>query len=1324
MVELTLTAHEVHRASRWRWVLTGPDGAVLAEHPVLLDEECWQYEAFGDPHAYLGWRVVPDRRVDHEAEIVAQLGEWVGAEVLGPVGPALLAAGPATVRVVVPAEPGAPRFLPLELAHVGGAPVSLQDITFVHCGTDSAQSATATGNRLRVLGLFSVPDGERPLNLRGERETFSRLFQDLAHKYESAIDVRVLQYGVTRDRLRDLLARSGGWDLVHISGHGAPGELLLETEDGRPDRIAASELAELLEVARDRLKLVSVSACWSAGAGLPAQPAETGSRETGGLATELTDRLGCAVLAMRYPVTDSFAIGLAERLYWRLVGEGLPLPQALAAALSATVAIPATRACPALSVATPALFGAGAAELRLVAPPRTRDAADAPGPVALPAQPQRFVGRVAVLARASAALAPRSGATGVLFHGMPGVGKSACALELAHTHAHAFDEIVWFDAAAGDADRFVDHLPRLGSARRLLIGIDNAESMLTSTGAWRDPRWAMLVANLSGNTGPSRLVVSSRRVPDGLDHRIRREVVNPLILDEALLLAGEFPRLNDLIHGRLPDVARDLGNDVLEVAAGHPAMLEAADEQATDPDRLAQLVATGGGELAEVLRAWARDTVAGLDAAARAMFFSLCCTEKSDRIGPVVDGTWPQLRRGLRVAEDGPTAEEVLAVLVARGLVTVLRPASGAVEYMIHPAVAEAGRDDAGGTAQAVVDDALWGYWLDVYADAQKQETTGSATALVTLAALGVAPYLLRLGRLPAAVGFLEQALHRDDSPATLSRALPLLRRIIAATAGTDEEAGALVALAKALDRVDPAAAEQHMRRAFDLAMAVRDLPAALAAVNKLIHYRRRAGRLAEALDLTERQLELDREAGSGAWTRLMHEGNRLQLLLDMGQTEEALGKATRLLESLRDLPERTERGEGVHPWAVRELLFDTAAGAAHQLNRFQLALDFNNRAIAAKRERGAAPADLAQALYNNSLVLRRLGHLDEAVGLLRECRMIFEKVRDIDRLGTVLNALATVESHRGHGDVAISLQRDALRYQYLTGRIAGIAVTHHCLGTDLGRYAGDRAGAAAHHLAAALLSSFAGGVTEEVSMTDLADDLRDAQDDAVLPTDVRTLCRRVDAVPGVDFGGLLARCATPEEIQRALEDVTARARAAAARPESFAAILAMAEPLTAGIVAARNGDTDAAGYIDSYLSAATEGSTLDGRFAALRRIRQGDHDPDTSGLDEVDGAIVARALDAVAGRAEIEVNLWPAVSLGPLMGHVVKAMAFDSGRSAATARELIAEHLTEPTDAALATTLDEILGGNLDPSLAGLDDPTDRAIVATILRYIDGRRR
>ena len=359
---------------------------------------------------YLRWRVSPDRRIAHEAEIVADVGAWIGEQVLGAVGAAMAAARPATVRVVAPADPPEAAqlmFVPLELGHSGGRPLAAQNVTLVmqHGADGSVPAVVPVSERLRVLGLFSMPAGGRPLNLRRERQALVRLFAEIGG-LGRAVDVRVLQYGLTRQRLRDVLEEGEDWDLIHVSGHGAPGELALETEDGSPDRVTAAELVDLLDLARERVKLVTVSACWSAALtlaeqrqllklptqddfraeqaepGLAGEPRRASGLESGradgleaagGLAAALVDRLGCGVLAMQYPVVDDFAIALAEKLYDLLVGKGQPLPRALGIALKdrEVIADPPTAGCPALSVATPALFGARTVGLRLEAPQRS-----------------------------------------------------------------------------------------------------------------------------------------------------------------------------------------------------------------------------------------------------------------------------------------------------------------------------------------------------------------------------------------------------------------------------------------------------------------------------------------------------------------------------------------------------------------------------------------------------------------------------------------------------------------------------------------------------------------------------------------------------------------------------------------------------------------------------------------------------------------------------------------------------------------------------------------------------------------------------------------
>jgi hypothetical protein len=144
-------------------------------------------------------------------------------------------------------------------------------------------------------------------------------------------------------------------------------------------------------------------------------------------------------------------------------------------------------------------------------------------------------------------LAAGSGVPGVLLHGMPGGGKTACALELAYTHEHAFNRLVWFKAPdeglditgaltdfaltmernlpgfqmvqvlADDAKlaAFTPQLTELVKRRRALIVIDNVESLLTSGGEWRDERWGKVVGALCAHKGLGRVVLTSRKIPAG-----------------------------------------------------------------------------------------------------------------------------------------------------------------------------------------------------------------------------------------------------------------------------------------------------------------------------------------------------------------------------------------------------------------------------------------------------------------------------------------------------------------------------------------------------------------------------------------------------------------------------------------------------------------------------------------------------------------------------------------------------------------------------------------------------------------------------------------
>ena len=829
MRELILRVRDFAGPDRWRWELCAPDGRVLARHAVRLDPEAPQYEAFLDLPGYVRRNTAPDQRVTREREIVREVGAWAGDRILGPLAGLLPDTAPAVLRVVLPADvPQARRLLyvPLELARLRGRPLAawgLTPVTQIGDARPRDPDASAAGRPVRMLALFSLPEGSRALNLRRERMALTRL----CDRAGRAVRLHTLQYGVTRDRLRALLERPDGWDVVHVSAHGTPGELLLETDTGRPDRVPAPDLARLLAGARG-VRLVTLSACWSGALaareqrralGVPTgddEPDEgAGPRvETvGALAGELVERLDCAVLAMRYPVADSFAIALAESLYGLLLRDGRALPEALTEAVTAASESPD----PALQSVTPALFGARAAGLRLTAglrpaagpgggadsgrSPRASTAADSePGPCegdvfvagggAAPGVAERFVGRGGVMARASAALAPRGGMCGVVLLGMPGAGKTACARELAATHAHAFEGVVWcgvpeeaepgsvLAALALALERAVPGLEcaplldapaRFGEfvaavagcldRRRLLVVVDRVDGLLAPDGGWRDGRWGRLLAGLTARAGAGRLVVTGRVRPPDAGPLLPTEPVDLLDRDESVLLARELPHLAALADGRLPGVPASTGRRyvtaLLDVTRGHPQLLELADAQAADPARPAALLeaagrarAEGGGlpesffttgrpgddgsgdgrDCLRVLRAWADGIADGLPPAHRDLFHFLCCLEEDDRTRPVVDHNWPEL--SARPGHPEEPAGSGTAALVACGLVTPRPgPVPASESYDIQSVVAAEGRRRAGAEFRRLVDERLAGYWVRVFAMAWDREGTGAEGA-------------------------------------------------------------------------------------------------------------------------------------------------------------------------------------------------------------------------------------------------------------------------------------------------------------------------------------------------------------------------------------------------------------------------------------------------------------------------------------------------------------------------------------------------------------------------------------------------------------------
>ncbi len=1171
-----LACEDYQNAQHWRWVLRDGRGNFLADHEVNLDPACSEYDGLIDLRGYLDRHAAPDRwRADH-ARLLEDFGCWLGANVLGKaIGDKLRAPGVSlTLRVEVPKPAAGLLTIPLELAHAGGEPLALGGISLVSLvkgegdGTAPETEHEPVGERLRILALFSLPTQATALALRRERHALTRLISEIAQTRGAAIELRVLQYGASRSALKDALEEADGWDLIHFSGHGERGVLLLEQDDGSNDIITTTELLELLAPARGRLKLATLSACWSAAAtiaetrawlGLPAAtpeareaPAAATTSDTvlPSLASALANELGCAVLAMRYPVGDQFAIALAARLFRYLFEKGERLPRALARALRK--ALPGA---PPLSVATPALFGAAALDLKLAPPAQQAEPPLYTEMSAFPDEPARFVGRTGGLARATRALAPNSGQAGVLFCGMAGAGKTTAALELAYRYRPSrlqpnarFTHFVWWEAPAAGSDiggaltslaiameaqiagwqmvhlvgsddgmaALLRSLKSLVDNNSILVVLDNLESLLTADGHWRDQRWAKLIATLATAGGFSRLVLTSRLRPADLPASLHIEAVHALPLDEALLLARELPNLGPLLTaGEAGDASagRALVHRVLEIVQGHPKLIELADRLAANPDdlrrqlagsatlwaagdasRLGAFFTDGKAAVADdgylaVLAGWTRSIAAALPAAAGRLFEAVCGLEDGDRRQDLLGLAWPKLSQALGQAGDAPALDPLITALDACGLIAVEPRENQPATYRLHPGVAAAGRPDP--ARQQVLDRVMAGLHQAIVAWAREQEAAGNGRLII------------------------------DHG---LAAALPVLRQ----AAG---EAGSLKAkcvLAKALRMAGRRKEAEALLRALieDCAAAGEFLLASSIAI-ELFYLLLATGRAQEALDLAERKKGFTARAGFGPWTRLGDDAQRLQALNELGRWQDVLTEVARLRARMDALPESGTGEEAVAPWAIREGILDTGGQAAMRLERWQDSLDLIDAIAASQQGRGAPALVRAHTRFNAYSALLALGRYPETQDVLDACRRTFESERDVAGLGKVSGAFAQLADKRGHQAQAVAHEKRSLRYTYIVGNPQDVATSHLNLAIYLSRTSATPAAILAHHLAAVLISLQTQDGNVPQSLATLAHYLARFPDGEP-PATFAALCAEVAAVEGVHFAHLFARLPAP----------------------------------------------------------------------------------------------------------------------------------------------------------------------------------------------------
>jgi tetratricopeptide (TPR) repeat protein len=273
---------------------------------------------------------------------------------------------------------------------------------------------------------------------------------------------------------------------------------------------------------------------------------------------------------------------------------------------------------------------------------------------------------------------------------------------------------------------FLPRLRELLAANDVLIVLDNLETLLTPEGTWRDPRWGLLLTALAGPHGASRVIMTSRVVPAGLDGerggggrpgaalsplvtlpadamspgRLVTLPVHALSLDESVALARELPNLRALLHadpGPLRAAAvldvnadRDRVLRVLRVVQGHPKLLDLADAAARSRETLdAQLAAAEAAaadrrleaffhagtsdldpeQFLAALSGWATTALAALPEPARLMAEFLACLEDRDLMSYVIERNWKDLHRRLNRPGDPPPSAPLLNELAAAALI-------------------------------------------------------------------------------------------------------------------------------------------------------------------------------------------------------------------------------------------------------------------------------------------------------------------------------------------------------------------------------------------------------------------------------------------------------------------------------------------------------------------------------------------------------------------------------------------------------------------------------------------------------------------------------
>jgi hypothetical protein len=180
----------------------------------------------------------------------------------------------------------------LQLANLAELERCLRGVMDPPSGSSTSAAGSAS-DTIRVLFLASLPSSVAPLDLGVEIRKIRERIQSARHR--DRIQMQSEWAVRPQDIRRALLEHSP--HIVHFSGHGEIGELIVEDDEGAVQPLTMAALGELFGVLKDNIRVVLLNACYSR-----AQ------------AEAISEHIDC-VIGMKRPVGDKAAITFAATFY-------------------------------------------------------------------------------------------------------------------------------------------------------------------------------------------------------------------------------------------------------------------------------------------------------------------------------------------------------------------------------------------------------------------------------------------------------------------------------------------------------------------------------------------------------------------------------------------------------------------------------------------------------------------------------------------------------------------------------------------------------------------------------------------------------------------------------------------------------------------------------------------------------------------------------------------------------------------------------------------------------------------------------------------------